>query len=346
MKAALLLLRLIFVITTASVGYQIAIAMFGYPPFSIFNIISIILAALIAVLIIWVEIHYATKFIVGIFTVILGLLIGFIASHLFLQAIFLLPHIRAIKQTFPIRQIKQLDDAVNVGVTFFFCYMAVAILFRTRNRYKLLIPFVEMAREVENRNLILDSSVIIDGRIASICDTNVLKGKLVIPKFVLNELQTLADSSDKKKRGRGRRGIEILGELQKKTSLHIEFDPQLFSGIKDVDDKLIRLAQELSGCLVTNDYNLKKIAELQQIEVVNLHSLANALRPPVLPSDMISIQVIKPGEEPDQGIGYLEDGTVVIVENSRRYIGKTVMVVVTNVFTNQYGEDGLWQTQT
>jgi len=137
--------------------------------------------------------------------------------------------------------------------------------------------------------------------------------------------------------GRGRRGIDTLGELQKKANIKIYFDTEMFSHIKNVDDKLLALCQKLNGVLVTNDYNLKKIAELQNIEVINLNAVANALRPPVLPGDAMQIQIIKAGEEPDQGIGYLDDGTVVIVQNAITYLEQTVEVLVTNVLQTNMG---------
>ncbi len=337
MKGLLFFLRLTFVIITASTFYQIAVATLNAPPFALINILSIILGAFLAVLVIWIEIEYANRFIVSLFTMLFGLLIGFVASHLFLQAFFLIPHIRILRQIFARTQAEQITDALQVGITFFFCYLIVVLLAKTRNRFKLLIPFVELNKETIERYLILDSSVIIDGRILTICETNILPGIFTIPKFVLNELQLLADSGDRKKRGRGRRGIDTLGELQKKANIKIYFDTEMFSHIKNVDDKLLALCQKLNGVLVTNDYNLKKIAELQNIEVINLNAVANALRPPVLPGDAMQIQIIKAGEEPDQGIGYLDDGTVVIVQNAITYLEQTVEVLVTNVLQTNMG---------
>ena len=337
MKGALFIFRLIFVITTASVSYQISMATMETAPFSLINIGSIVTGALVGVSIIWIEIQYANRFIVIIFTVILGLLIGFIASNLFLQALFLIPHIQLIKQRLPIIQFRQLQEAVQVGITFFFCYMAIAILIRTRNRFKLLIPFIDLNRESTEKYLVIDSSIIIDGKILNICDTKILQGTFTIPRFVLHELQTLADSADRKKRERGRRGIDILGELQKKLASKIHFDLEMFPQIREVDDKLIALTQRLSGILVTNDYNLKKIAELQNIDVINLNAVANALRPSVLPGDLLHIHILKYGEEAGQGVGYLEDGTVVIIENGAKYMGKMVEIVITNVLQTNMG---------
>ncbi|WP_372369002.1 PIN/TRAM domain-containing protein [Candidatus Uabimicrobium sp. HlEnr_7] len=336
MPGILLVLRTVFVITTASVFYQLAKLVFDQPNFHIANISAIIAGSIVGIYIIWVEIKYSTRFLVGIFTVILGLLVGFIASYLFVQALFLIPHVNMLKDILP-AQYQEIRDLVNVAITFLFCYLSVAVLYRTKNRFKLLIPFVDFTKEVGDRRLILDSSIIIDGRISNICETGIMKGNLVIPKFILDEVQSLADCSDKQKRIRGRRGLEILAELQKNKRLDVTIEPQTFPNIKEVDNKLIALAQEINGIVITNDYNLKKIAQLQDVEVINLNSLANALKPTVFPGELIDIRIVKQGEEAEQGIGYLEDGTVVIVENTRRMIGKNVSVVVTNVLQNNIG---------
>ena len=335
--ALLLVLRILFVIATASTAYQISVEASGTPPFSWTNFTSILIGTSIAVGIIWVEMKYAARFILGAFTVILGLLVGFIASYLFTKALFLLPHMRVIKEGIRVTLFSKIEDALQVCITFFFCYMSVAILFRTRNRFKLLIPFVDLTSQKTQDYLILDTSVIIDGRIINLCDNNILRGTIVLPKFVLNELQMIADSPDKLKRVRGRRGLEMLAELKNRKDLEIHLDEELFPKIKEVDEKLIALSQKLHGMLVTNDYNLKKIAELYQVEVINLNVVANSLRPPVLPGDQLSIRIIRKGEESNQGIGYLKDGTVVVVENGFKLIGSTVDVIVTNILQTNVG---------
>lgn len=337
MDGALLIIRILFVVTTASAAYQIALVSSETPPFSSVNILSLIVGALFAVIVIWVEIIYTARFIVGIFTIILGLLIGFIASHLFTRGLFLIPHVRLLQEAVAPEHFAQISAATEVGLTFFFCYMAVSILFKTQNRFKLLIPYVELTKDVREVALILDTSVIIDGRIVNLCDTNILRGTLVIPRFVLNELQTLADSSDKRKRTRGRRGLEMLDELRSRAKFQFRLDSELFNHITGVDEKLVALAQKLNGILVTNDYNLKKVAELQHVEVINLNSLTNALRPPVLPGDTFLIHIIKQGEESHQGIGYLEDGTVVVVENGYEWVGRKLNVTVTNILQTNIG---------
>lgn len=184
---------------------------------------------------------------------------------------------------------------------------------------------------------ILDTSVIIDGRIADICQTGFLEGTIVIPQFVLEELQHIADSSDALKRNRGRRGLDILNRIQKELSIKVEIYEGDFEEIQEVDSKLVKLAKLTSGVVVTNDFNLNKVCELQSVEVLNINDLANAVKPVVLPGEELNVQVIKDGKEQNQGIAYLDDGTMIVVEEGRNYIGKKIDVLVTSVLQTSAG---------
>ncbi|TCN19386.1 uncharacterized protein YacL [Mesobacillus foraminis] len=184
---------------------------------------------------------------------------------------------------------------------------------------------------------ILDTSVIIDGRIADICQTGFLEGTIVIPQFVLEELQHIADSSDVLKRNRGRRGLDILNRIQKELAIKVDIYEGDFEEIQEVDSKLVKLAKLTSGVVVTNDFNLNKVCELQGVAVLNINDLANAVKPVVLPGEELSIQVIKDGKEHNQGIAYLDDGTMIVVEEGRDYIGKRIDVLVTSVLQTSAG---------
>jgi len=184
---------------------------------------------------------------------------------------------------------------------------------------------------------ILDTSIIIDGRIADICESHFIEGKIVIPKFVLAELQQIADSADPLKRNRGRRGLEILRRMQLRKDLEVSVDEQQFGDPDDVDGNLVKLARLRSGRIVTNDFNLNKVAELHGIKVLNVNQLANALRPVVLPSEEISVRITKRGKEPDQGVGYLDDGTMVVIEGGSGLLNRTVDVVITSVLQTSVG---------
>jgi len=187
------------------------------------------------------------------------------------------------------------------------------------------------------RYRILDTSVIIDGRIADVVETGFLDGTLLVPQFVLKELQSVADSSDAMKRNRGRRGLDILHRIQKMAGVEVAISDLDFPAIKEVDLKLIELARSLSGRIVTNDFNLNKVAQLRGVEVLNINELANSVKPVVLPGEQMSVFVVKEGKEYNQGVGYLDDGTMVVVDNARARIGKNIDIVVTSVLQTTGG---------
>jgi uncharacterized protein YacL len=185
---------------------------------------------------------------------------------------------------------------------------------------------------------ILDTSVIIDGRIADIAETGFLDGILVIPSFVLRELQLVADSADSLKRNRGRRGLDILQRVQKITTLHVQIVEDDFPAVREVDMKLIELAKVYEGKIVTNDFNLNKVAQLHGVEVLNINELANSLKPIVLPGEIMKVFILKEGKEYNQGVAYLDDGTMVVVDNARKMIGKTIDISVTSVLQTTAGK--------
>jgi uncharacterized protein YacL len=185
---------------------------------------------------------------------------------------------------------------------------------------------------------VLDTSVIIDGRIADIAETGFLDGRLLVPQFILRELQMVADSGDSLKRNRGRRGLDVLQRLQKMPRIVVEVVEQDFPHVRDVDMKLIELAQHLKAKVVTNDFNLNKVAHVRGIEVLNINELANSLRPIVLPGEQMRVFILKEGKEPTQGIAYLDDGTMVVVDGARRLISKTIDITVTSVLQTTAGK--------
>lgn len=190
----------------------------------------------------------------------------------------------------------------------------------------------------QRRYKVLDTSVIIDGRIADICETGFIEGALVIPQFVLKELQLVADSADTLKRNRGRRGLDILQKVQKMSGVEVVISDVDFPEVREVDLKLIELARSLQGKIVTNDFNLNKVAQLRGVDVLNINQLANSLKPVVLPGEVMKVFILKEGKEYNQGVAYLDDGTMVVVDNARRLIGKTIDVVVTSVLQTTAGK--------
>lgn len=187
------------------------------------------------------------------------------------------------------------------------------------------------------RPKLLDTSVIIDGRIAEICDTGIIEGEIIVPSFVLRELQHIADSSDGLRRNRGRRGLDILKGMQDKKSVPITVVSTDYKDVDEVDAKLILMASELGGVVVTNDYNLNKVAAVRKVPVFNINELANALKPIAMPGEEMSVFVVKEGKEAGQGIGYMDDGTMIVIENGRRLVGETVDVTVTSVLQTSAG---------
>jgi uncharacterized protein YacL len=261
-----------------------------------------------------------------------GMLVGLIMTYVLSLA--LVPSLQYLALTDKTRNATQLTLGLVV------CYICISLLMQTRSDFRFIIPYVEFAKEVKGlKSCILDTSVIIDGRIADVVETNVIDGKLIMPKFVIGELQAIADSSDRLRRGRGRRGLDILNRMRANPNIDMEiYDRELpeFAG-QTVDLKLIVLAKHLQGKLVTNDFNLNKIAKLQGVPVINFNDLANALKPVFLPGEHIEVRIIKAGEEAGQGVGYLEDGTMVVIEGGREFINENINVAVTSVLQTSAG---------
>ena len=244
----------------------------------------------------------------------------------------------ALGPTLPLSEFPRACVELIVGLLI--CYTCISFLMQTRNDFRFLIPYVEFSKEVKGlKPYVLDTSVVIDGRIADVVETNVLDSQLIMPRFVLGELQAIADSSDRLRRSRGRRGLDILNRLRSNPTVDMQiYDRTLpeFEG-QPVDLKLVLLAKHLDGKVVTNDYNLNKVAKLHGVDVINLNDVANALKPLFLPGESLEVHLVKPGEEPGQGIGYLDDGTMIVVEGGREHLHKSVRVAVTSVLQTSAG---------
>jgi uncharacterized protein YacL len=229
---------------------------------------------------------------------------------------------------------------LQVGLGTIICYICISLLIQTKDDFRFIIPYVEFSKDVKGRRpYVLDTSVIIDGRIADVVDTEVLDAQLIMPRFVIAELQGIADSSDKMRRSRGRRGLDILNKLRGNSKVDLQiFDSDLpeFAG-QPVDMKLVLLAKHLSGKIVTNDYNLNKVSKVHGVGVINLNDLSNALKPVYLPGESTEVRIVKPGEEMGQGVGYLDDGTMVVVEGGREHVNQLVRVAVTSVLQTSAG---------
>jgi uncharacterized protein YacL len=227
---------------------------------------------------------------------------------------------------------KSVIPYIQIISSIIFAYLGLLVLVRKKEElYLLRNIFSPIKAEAKKEFKILDTSVIIDGRIADICEAGFIEGILVVPRFVLRELQQIADSENTLKRNRGRRGLDILNRMQKNVEIDIEISEKDFPEIKEVDGKLVKLTQFLDSKVITNDFNLNKVAELEGAPALNINELALALKPVVLPGEEMTVQIIKEGKEPDQGVAYLNDGTMVVVEDGEECLGKKVDVSVTSV---------------
>ena len=230
-------------------------------------------------------------------------------------------------------------DFVHVLMVVFLAYVGIVIGLTKGEWFEpaqIIAAFRDSTRLHQYK--VLDTSVIIDGRIADICETGFLEGTLVVPQFVLRELQQVADSSDSLKRNRGRRGLDILQKIQKMAHAQVQIVETDFPEVREVDLKLIELARRMSGKIVTNDFNLNKVAQLRGVPVLNINELANSLKPVVLPGEVMRVFIIKEGKEAGQGVGYLDDGTMVVVDQAKRALGKTIEVSVTSVLQTTAGK--------
>jgi uncharacterized protein YacL len=326
----LILIRAIFLVVVGGMGAKAARDVSGT---QVVNPAVLFVSVLgCAILIIVVDVLTPRKRIATISAVYFGVIVGIFLSNLVYDA---------LQPAMQLHLKPQVHLLISSFMTVFICYVCISTLLQTKDDFRFIIPYMEFSKEVKGaRPLVLDTSVVIDGRIADVAETRVIDQPLVVPRFVLQELQTIADSSDKLRRNRGRRGLDILNRLQKSPGVEVKIHdaeiPEL-TGIKEVDQRLVVLAKHLGGKVVTNDYNLNKIARLQGVEVINLNDLANAMKPIVLPGENLTVKLLKRGEEQGQGVGYLDDGTMVVAEQGAYHLGETVRLTVTSVLQTSAG---------
>jgi uncharacterized protein YacL len=260
--------------------------------------------------------------------VYLGLLVGVLLSYLLILALE------------PVLRNNEFRSGVFMLTLLMLPYLCIALLLQTKDDFRFVIPYVEFSRELKaSRPLVLDSSALIDGRIGDIVETHIFDAEMVVPQFILNEVQDIADSNEKIRRSRGRRGLEILNKLQNNPKVEVRIIDSKLSEFKgmSVDQSLVELTKQLGGRVVTNDFNLNKVASVQGIPVINLNDVANSLKPRYLHGERLKILLMKEGETPGQGIGYLDDGTMVVCEQASHLVGVEVDVMVTSVLQSSAG---------
>ncbi len=265
-----------------------------------------------------------------------GLLVGVLLSYLFTQA---LNPLFEMNELFGSQGRGYRAGAIMLSLLIL-PYLCISFLLQTKDDFRFVIPYVEFSRELKGgRPLVIDSSALIDGRIADVVETRILDAEMVVPKFIIQEVQDIADSHDKLRRSRGRRGLDVLRALQQdpKVDIHVHESDSAPAKGRSVDQRIVDLAKQLNGRVLTNDFNLNKVASVQGVEVVNLNDVSNALKPRYIPGEHIRIKLIKEGESPGQGVGYLDDGTMVVCENGGSEISKQIDLVVTSVLQNSAG---------
>ncbi len=318
------LIRALFVLLMASIGW----AYLSGPdpskpgPFGPENALAIFaVPVVIAVLVLAIDIFSSRRKLLALSAILFGTLVGLVLAYILGYAVVWIVE-RFVPTSGPVRE--ALAGYFKMLLNIVCCYLMISFILQTKDDIRFIIPYVMFARQTRGqRPLLLDTNVLIDGRIADLADVGLIDSRLIVPRIVLDELQKLADSSDKLKRNRGRRGLEMVARLQSNRKVEVV----IYEGTarnaehEPIDQQLLMLAAEMDGRLFTNDTNLSKVAQLRGVTVVNINDLANAMKPVVLPGEMVKVNLIKPGEQPGQAVGYLEDGTMVVVEQARQFIG-------------------------
>ncbi len=340
--------RLVFLLLVSAVALIYLAASKDFP-----TLVTLLIGVVISFFIIAADILVKKKNLGVLSGVMFGLLVGISVS---LALGYLAQQV--LKLLFNEQELTQygiLIDGAKFLMALMICYINISFILQTKDDFRFIIPYVEFKRATKGpRPIILDTSVIIDGRIAEMASTGMFETTLMVPRFVLNELQAIADSADRLKRSRGRRGLDVLEKLKGLPRLELRFwdgtlnttSPDPAGGTErvnleqaeGVDQKLVVLAQQENARIMTNDYNLNKVATLRGITVININQIAEALKPVILPGETMKVRIIKAGENPGQGVGYLEDGTMVVIEGARDKVGVEVEVVVTNMIQNAAGK--------
>lgn len=339
--------RAIFLIVVVGVMFvNIGTREIGGAPESI-SFWTVVLSGLgMAVFVFLLDISTPKKKLSAVAGVFFGLLVGVLISGALSPVVDMINNTFGVETTLEGARINKITPEAVTAVKWMLgiciCYLTISIVMRTKDDVRFVIPYVEFAKQTKGaRPLILDTSAIVDGRIADLCQSKLFDAPVVVPRFVLSELQLIADSADKLKRNRGRRGLDVLNKMQTNSFIDVKIDDSVIAEVeevKGVDQKLMMFTKGCNGRLVTTDYNLSKVAMVREVDVLNINDLANSLKVAALPGETMEVKVIKPGEEADQGIGYLNDGTMVVVEGARNKIGRDIVLSVTSSLQTSAGK--------
>jgi uncharacterized protein YacL len=341
------IIRVFFVLGAGLLAWVVS-RYFMSPPVAMgeATVYAVAAAAAAAALVI-VDIAFRRQFLRSFVAVVFGVIGGLLVSGfmVLLVAIFILPTIEIPESPLTMeklftasRGMLEILQPVVPLITLATCYLTVSVVLRTKDEFRFVVPYVDFAEQGRTRGgLILDSSVLIDGRIVEVAEKLLLNDPLIVPRFVIDELQHLADRPERLLRARGRRGLDMVGRLQGSQRLRARVHEDQVPGATAVDAKLVRLTAGLGGRLVTNDFNLAKVARIENVPVVSINDLAGSLRAPYLPGETLSLRIVRRGEEKGQGVGYLDDGTMVVVEDARGDVGQEVTALVTSSIQTSAG---------
>ena len=332
MRTLLYVIRGIFILVSAGAGIAAAnvIRADGAHEYSFFAdpFKMVILTVFLGLVTILLDVLVGRRSPATLGAIFAGLIVGGLLAFFTSSAVSLL---------FPDFSNQNYATAVKIISWVLLTYLSIAVILQTKDSFRFVIPYVEFRRQTRGeRPLILDTSAIIDGRIADLIETGIIQDPLVVPSFVLSELQAVADSSVRTRRLRGRRGLDVLSRLRGNARVEVKVY-EADESDEPVDRRVVKLAAALDGRILTTDFNLNKTAQVQGIEVLNLNEMANSLKPVVIPGETMNVTIVKPGESHDQGVGYLEDGTMVVVEDGKSRIGKNVTIAVTSTLQTSAG---------
>lgn len=317
-------IRVLFVLLATVLGHQIG--SFAVRPFGSFGVYGALAGAVVAGLVVLCEVFSSKVSLRGLSAAVFGLLMALIIANLLAAAID------------TIQMEPFFKTAVKLFLVLVLSYLGVIFSLRGKDEFKIVIPYIQFQKQKRpDSAILLDSSAIIDGRVTEVIKTGFLDGYFVIPKFILKELQYLADSSDDSRRERGRRGLDILSRLKKDPKFLYRIQSEEEDSKDENDQKLVKLAKILDARIVTTDYNLAKIAEFHDIQILNINELSSALKPVLLPGERIEVKLVKEGKEREQAVAYLNDGTMIVVEDGRKRIGQMVFVEITSMLQTPAG---------
>ena len=325
------ILRGLFILMMAAVGYA----------FLEVNWVWIYVAVAIGGLFVCIDILAPRRKLALFSGTFFGLIVGLIVAYALTYVTGFMVDFVISATTLPVSQRDALVRFVNLAVGVICCYITISLVLQTKDDFRFIIPYVEFSKQTKGaRPMLLDTSVLIDGRISDIALTGIIESQIIVPRFVLDELQAVADSADKMKRNRGRRGLDVLAKLQSNKRIDVilyAHSNREEDAKAPVDQRLMDLTRELQGRVLTTDYNLNKVAQLRGVDVININDLANALKPVVLPGERLVVRLMKAGEEAGQGVGYLEDGTMLVVEQGRPHLNEEVEFTVTSALQTSAG---------